>query len=178
MITPFIEVLLFRAISGIQRRDEQLNSLCASGHIFFGILRLRSASLDRLMLEMPVQSGGWMSKDSPFARAGLFPEDTTWGAYSPTDFPDTVFPDIPSSQVFTERTGKLQGFRIPDPPGTGRTDLMIHFSERLGSEGCVSTPCRALWLSFCSLMAQFRASGIASVPICIAVLPLNTKSNR
>lgn len=165
MPLPFVEVLFYRAVSGVQRRDEQHHSLCASGRVFFGILRLRSAVLDRFVLEFSVQSGGWMSPDSPFARAGLFPKNTTWGTYSPAEFPDTVFPDIRATQLFTERTGSLRGFRVPDPPGTGRTNLMIHSSERLGSEGCVSTPDLAAWLSFCAAMSHLRDSGINSIPL-------------
>ncbi len=165
MSLPFVEVLFYRAISGVQRQDEQCRSLCASGRVFFGTLRLRSATLDRVLLEFPVQSGGWMSPTSPFARAGCFPNDTTWGTYSLADFPDTVFPDIRSTQLFTERTGSLRGFRVPDPPGTGRTDLMLHFAERLGSEGCISTPDRAAWLSFCAAMSHLRESGIHSIPL-------------
>ncbi len=165
MSLPFVEVLFFLAISGVQHRDEQCRSLCASGRVFFGTLRLRSATLDRILLEFPVQSGGWMSPASPFARAGLFPRNTTWGTYSPAVFPDTVFPDIRFSRLSTERTGSLRGFRVPDPPGTGRTDLMLHFAERLGSEGCISTPNLTAWLSFCNAMSHLRASGIKSIPL-------------
>lgn len=169
-VTPHIEVILYKALpadASCVRPEEQHRSLCASGRVFFGYLRLRG-ELDRLLMEYPVQSGGWMSPDSPFARAGRFPADATWGHYNPLSFPDTSFPALTEPTVlFTERTGKLRGFRVPDPPGTGRTYLMLHFAERLGSEGCISTPDRDSWLRFCSIMSELASSGIPSLPFVV-----------
>lgn len=166
--SPYIEVILHHTSSpgdGEVTPEQQHRSLCASGRVFYGHLRLRAAS-ERLLLEFAVQSGGWMSSDSPFARAGLFPADATWGHYDPLLYPDTSFPALSEPTVlFTERTGKLRGFRVPDPPGTGRTCLMLHFAERLGSEGCISTPDLVSWLQFCSLMADLHSRSISSIPL-------------
>ncbi len=162
---PHVEVIFYAVGAEQVRCEEQRNSLCASGCVRLGVLRLRSSGLHRLLLEMPVQTGGWMSANSPFARAGLFPADTTWGAYNPSDFPDTCFPDIGSTMLGTERTGRLRGFRVPDPPGTGRTFLMLHAAERYGSEGCISTPDLSTWRIFCAFMDDWRAMGFASIPL-------------
>ncbi len=170
--SPHAEVVFYAVGAAPVRREEQRNSLCASGCVRLGVLRLRSALLHRLLLEMSVQTGGWMSANSPFARAGLFPANAAWGAYNPADFPDTCFPDIGSTRLGTERTGNLRGFRVPDPPGAGRTFLMLHFAERYGSEGCISTPDAAAWRTFCSTMADLHAAGILSIPLRICYCPL------
>lgn len=164
---PHAEVIFYAVASRPVQEEEQKNSLCASGRVLLGVLRLRAATLHRLLLEMPVQTGGWMSAGSPFARAGLFPRNSTWGAYNPADFPDTCFPNIGQTFLSTRRSGKLRGFRIPDPPGTGRTDLMLHFAERFGSEGCISSPDSAAWRDFCCLMQQLCEHGIERIPLLI-----------
>ncbi len=167
LASPHVEVVFYGAASTPVRKEEQLHSLCAAGRVFLGVLRLRSATLHRLLLEMPVQTGGWMSAASPFARAGQYPRNAAWGAYCPADFPDTCFPDIGKTFLSTSRSGKLRGFRIPDPPGTGRTDLMLHAAERFGSEGCISTPDLSAWLLFCSLMQQLSEGGTDRIPLLV-----------
>ncbi len=172
MLGVHTEVIFYAVSANPVRREEQRRSLCASGCVRLGVLRLRSTALHRLLLEMPVQTGGWMSANSPFARAGLVPDDTTWGAYNPADLPDTCFPNIGNTELGTERTGKLRGFRVPDPPGTGRTFLMVHFAERYGSEGCISTPDPAAWQQFCSIMADLHAAHVPTIPLRICYCPL------
>lgn len=143
---------------------EQLGgSYCASGYIFLGELTL---FLGNSSLTLPVQSGGWMNADSPFKRAGLCPADASWGAYVPELYPDTAFPALPGpTSLGTLRTGKRRGFRVPDPPGTGRSALMVHDSERYGSEGCISTPAGEQWERFCVYMNELYQSGIESIPL-------------
>ena len=145
--------------------SEQGHSYCASGRIFTGRLQLRSAE-GTALLTLRVQTGGWMSAESPFARAGHCPADPAWGAYTPLSYPDTAFPALPGpTLVSTLRTGRLRGFRIPDPPGTGRSSLMIHASARRGSEGCISTPENADWESFCAEMEALQRAGIRQLPL-------------
>ena len=144
---------------------EQRDSLCASGFVFVGQLHLRGTD-GQCMVTLPVQTGGWMSRFSPFARAGLCPADTSWGSYVPQNYPDTAFPALSApTSLGTLRTGMLRGFRVPDPPGTGRTDLMVHAAERFGSEGCISTPDAAGWEAFCAQMAALYAAGVGSIPL-------------
>lgn len=117
-------------------------------------------------MELAVQTGGWMSSDSPFCRAGLCPDDTHWGAYEPMLYPDTAFPALDGETIMrTERSGRLRGFRIPDPPGTGRSALMIHDSARFGSEGCISTQDVQGWEKFCVFMQEINARGVESIPL-------------
>ena len=161
-----IEVIFYGTDPTGVLAEEQRHSICAAGRIFTGQLRLREAGSERLLLEFGVQTGGWMSRQSPFAERGDYPADTTWGANTPEDNPDTAFPELTEETILsTERTGKLQGFRIPDPPGTGRTCLMLHASERKGSEGCLSTQDVAAWKAFCGEMERLYHAGIASVPL-------------
>lgn len=144
---------------------QQRRSYCASGHIFTGVLELSDAS-GETTLRMPVLTGGWMSLDSPFHREGLCPQNATWGSYDPLLYPDTAFPALPGeTRLGTERTGSLRGFRVPDPPGTGRSALMVHDSSRYGSEGCICTPDPELWERFCDEMARLFLSGITSIPL-------------
>lgn len=147
--------------------EEQRASYCASGHVFLGEMLLLDAEAHPLMA-LPVQSGGWMSKDSPFAREGLCPADPTPGHYEPRLYPDTAFPQLPAPTTLgTLRTGMHRGFRVPDPPGTGRSFLMIHASTRYGSEGCISTPDLELWEQFCDHLAALYAAGFVSIPLCV-----------
>lgn len=161
-----IEVIFYGTEPTGVRAEEQRHSICASGRIFTGQLRLREMGSDRLLLEFGVQTGGWMSQQSPFAERGNYPPDTGWGNYAPEDYPDTAFPALSEETTLcTKRTGKLRGFRVPDPPGTGRTCLMLHFAERKGSEGCLSTRDAAAWNAFCTEMERLHDAGIASVPL-------------
>ena len=145
---------------------EHEGSYCASGYVFLGRLVLRGCGEE---LELPVQTGGWMNADSPFKRAGHCPADPTWGAYEPRMFPDTAFPALDRETTLgTLRTGKRRGFRVPDPPGTGRSALMVHDSVRYGSEGCISTPAGEAWEAFCAAMERLNAAGVQSVPLRVA----------
>ena len=144
---------------------EQHASYCASGYVYEGRLELLDEE-GAPRLTLPVQSGGWMSHDSPFARAGLCPADPTWGAYNPLHYPDTTFPALAGETTLgTLRTGVHRGFRIPDPPGTGRTFLMVHASTRFGSEGCISSPAEREWELFCEAMAELHERGVESIPL-------------
>lgn len=144
--------------------EQQEASFCAAGHVFLGTLELRSPA--GTLLTLPVQTGGWMNEDSPFCRAGLCPANPSWGAYDPSHYPDTAFPALPGDTILgTERTGRRRGFRIPDPPGTGRSALMIHDSARFGSEGCISTQDLSGWEIFCRYMAQLHSEGSAALPL-------------
>ena len=148
--------------------EEQRASRCASGYVFEGLMELCDAEGCPLV-SLPVQSGGWMCEDSPFTRAGLFPEDATWGAYEPRLYPDTAFPALEGETLLgTLRTGRHRGFRIPDPPGTGRSFLMVHSSTRFGSEGCISCPDGEEWERFCSFLAELFAQGVKSIPLRVA----------
>lgn len=151
-----------RAEQGVS--PEQIEgSYCASGYVYLGKLVLRSGAG---VWELPVQTGGWMSPESPFARDGLCPTLPLWGAYLPREYPDTAFPALPGdTQLGTLRTGKLRGFRVPDPPGTGRSALMVHDSVRFGSEGCISTPPGEAWELFCAEMARLHSLGVQSLPL-------------
>lgn len=160
-----VVVTFHRAESGKASREEQRRSLCASGYVYSGKLQLLGEGA-RVVLELPVQTGGWMSADSPFARAGLYPADATWGNYEPTDYPDTAFPALPEpTELGTLRTGMHRGFRVPDPPGTGRSYLMVHASTRYGSEGCISTPDADGWERFCACMAELHERGVQAIPL-------------
>ena len=144
---------------------EQRASRCASGYVFEGRLELLGEG-GSVLLALPVQTGGWMSSDSPFARAGLCPADPTWGTYNPLHYPDTAFPALAGETTLgTLRTGRHRGFRVPDPPGTGRTYLMVHASTRFGSEGCISCPAEREWELFCEHMAALHESGVESIPL-------------
>ncbi len=161
-----IEVLFYDTDPQGVLAADQRRSLCASGRIFIGHLHLRESESDRSLLDFSVQTGGWMSRQSPFAERGDFPPDSMWGHYNPSDYPDTAFPALDyETSLGTARTGKLRGFRIPDPPGTGRTFLMLHFAERKGSEGCISTPDAGAWETFCSIMAALHTAGIEQIPL-------------
>ena len=65
MLGVHTEVIFYAVSANPVRREEQRRSLCASGCVRLGVLRLRSTALHRLLLEMPVQTGGWMSANSP-----------------------------------------------------------------------------------------------------------------
>ena len=145
--------------------EEQGASYCASGHVFLGSMELCRAD-GSAILTLPVQSGGWMCEDSPFKRAGLYPPSPAWGEYDPLQYPDTAFPCLPGPTTLgTLRTGRYRGFRIPDPPGTGRSFLMVHSSTRYGSEGCISCPPGEEWELFCEHMARLHSRGVQSLPI-------------
>ena len=147
--------------------EEQHASYCASGRVFHGTMRL-CAEDGSTLVALPVQSGGWMCEDSPFRRAGLCPPDATWGAYDPLMYPDTAFPALPEPTCLgTLRTGRHRGFRVPDPPGTGRTFLMVHASTRYGSEGCISCPDGADWERFCAELARLNEAGVDSLPLVV-----------
>lgn len=164
--TVHIEVLFYAIDPAGVRPEEQRRSVCAAGRIFTGLLRLRDATSERLLMEFGVQTGGWMSRQSPFAERGEYPTNTTWGTYKPENYPDTAFPALAEETTLsTEQTGKLCGFRVPDPPGTGRTYLMLHFAGRKGSEGCISTPNTAAWKAFCEEMKRLHQHGISSIPL-------------
>lgn len=159
--------VLFTERSPVRMSEqEQEGSYCASGYLYLGQLTYRQGE-DELKLE--VQTGGWMNEDSPFKRAGLCPLQPVWGEYDPQLYPDTAFPALEAETTLgTLCTGKRQGFRVPDPPGTGRSALMVHASSRRGSEGCISTPRNEQWLLFCKHMEQLHAQGIESIPLRVA----------
>ena len=160
-----VVVVFHSAESGKVSSEEQRKSLCASGYVFCGEMQLLDAR-GNLVLELAVQSGGWMSPDSPFAREGLYPVDAAWGSYEPCQYPDTAFPALAApTELGTLRTGMHRGFRVPDPPGTGRSYLMVHASTRYGSEGCISTPDAEGWELFCAHMAALHESGVEAVPL-------------
>ena len=160
-----VEALFDRRVADAVSSAEQGASYCASGYLFLGQLVVWGS--DGLpLVDMPVQSGGWMCVESPFVREGLCPPCAEWGAYHPLLYPDTAFPALAyDTTLGTLRTGKRQGFRIPDPPGTGRSALMIHAAERCGSEGCISTHASAEWAVFCDLMARLHGCGVEYVPL-------------
>ena len=161
--TAYIEVRFTSRSTEPVREAQQEGSLCASGYVYLGSLKLICADM---CCELPVQTGGWMNADSPFARAGLCPKSTAWGAYSPHLYPDTAFPVLPGDTIlFTLRTGKRCGFRVPDPPDTGRTALMVHDSVRYGSEGCISTPSGPAWDAFCATLHDLHTRGVTSIPL-------------
>lgn len=161
--TACVEVRFAERAAQLVDEGQQENSLCASGYVYLGVLNL---TCGELRLVLPVQTGGWMSADSPFVRAALCPENTAWGAYNPRLYPDTAFPALPGDTVLgTLRTGKRRGFRVPDPPGTGRSALMVHDSVRFGSEGCISTPPGAAWEAFCAAMLDLHSQGVESIPL-------------
>lgn len=160
-----VSVCFTHVLAGAVPPAEQGASYCASGYVYQGKLELL-ASDGSLLLELPVQSGGWMSADSPFARAGLCPLNPTPGAYDPHAYPDTAFPALDGpTELGTLRTGRLRGFRIPDPPHTGRSSLMVHDSVRVGSEGCISTPPGEAWEAFCNYLAHLQKAGVQSLPL-------------
>lgn len=161
---PWVEVVFAERAKREVLEHEQGASLCAAGYVYTGSLRLHAGARS---VQLPVQTGGWMNADSPFARAGLCPPASAkWGEYAPQLLPDTAFPALAEpTMLSTERTGKRRGFRVPDPPGTGRSALMVHVAERYGSEGCISTPDLEGWEAFCSAMAELRSAGHDAVPI-------------
>lgn len=160
-----VEVMFDRRVAEVVRAEEQGSSYCASGYVYLGQMVVWGGD-GMPLVDMPVQTGGWMCEDSPFVREGHCPQCVEWGAYQPLSYPDTAFPDlVEDTTLGTQRTGKRQGFRIPDPPGTGRSALMIHPAERCGSEGCISTHAAAAWEVFCDLMERLHSSGIESVPL-------------
>lgn len=142
---------------------EQENSYCASGFVFLGTLTLMAHGAPMVL---PAQTGGWMCSDSPFVRGGLCPSDASCGAYDPLLYPDTAFPSLPAATTLgTLRTGKRCGFRIPDPPGIGRSALMVHAASRYGSEGCISIPPCVEWARFCDVLAGLHEAGIERIPL-------------
>lgn len=161
--TPvYIEVHFTERALAPVRKEEHENSLCASGYVFLGHLHLHGHK----PCALPVQTGGWMNADSPFARAGLCPTPPAWGTYTPQQYPDTAFPALPyATTLGTLRTGMRRGFRVPDPPGTGRSALMVHDSARFGSEGCISTPCGETWDRFCAIMQELHEHGVQHIPL-------------
>lgn len=162
--TPaYIEVHFTERSATPVRESEQEGSLCASGYVFLGELRLTCAEG---ACTLPVQTGGWMHADSPFARENRCPTSPAWGEYTPTLYPDTAFPPLPAATTLgTLRTGTRRGFRVPDPPGTGRCALMVHDSARFGSEGCISTPAGEPWERFCAILHRLHSLGIAAIPL-------------
>lgn len=160
-----VQVVFTSAEHPARLPGDQGASYCASGRVFLGSMRLCAAD-GACLVSLPVQSGGWMCEDSPFKRAGLFPVDPAWGAYDPLQYPDTAFPALQEvTSLGTLRTGRYRGFRIPDPPGTGRSFLMVHSSTRFGSEGCISCPPGEKWEYFCEQMALLQSAGIESLPL-------------
>lgn len=165
---PCVRVHFTRIAEAQTHPEGQGVSYCASGYVFLGKLELVGAD-GSLLSELEVQTGGWMSTDSPFARQKLCPPNPTWGSYVPQEYPDTAFPLLSEPTVLgTLRTGRLRGFRVPDPPGTGRSWLMVHDSTRRGSEGCITTPPGELWEAFCAYMAQWHAEGRESIPLTVS----------
>lgn len=167
--TPaYIEVQFTERSAAPVREAEQEGSLCASGYVFLGELRLFCGGE---ICTLPVQTGGWMHADSPFARENRCPASPTWGMYDPTLYPDTAFPLLPTDTTLaTLRTGKRRGFRVPDPPDTGRSALMVHDSARFGSEGCISTPSGEHWEHFCAIMHELHSRGLAHIPLRVTYL--------
>lgn len=162
--TPLYIEVHFTEISATPvRAAEHEASLCASGYVFLGRLQLHHGAE---LLELAVQTGGWMSAESPFARESRCPASPEWGSYTPPLYPDTAFPALPGeTSLGTLRTGKRRGFRVPDPPGTGRSALMVHDSVRFGSEGCISTPPGEAWENFCAVMHNLHTQGVQSIPL-------------
>ena len=164
-IAARVYVCFTETASAADRPQEQGASYCASGRVFLGVMQLLTPT-GRCLVSLPVQSGGWMCEDSPFRRDMLCPADPTWGAYDPLLYPDTAFPALAQPTTLgTLRTGRYRGFRIPDPPGTGRRFLMVPSSTRYGSEGCISCPPGEDWELFCSHMAQRLAQGVSAIPL-------------
>ena len=162
-LTAQAEVIFDKRAATLVNPQEQEASYCASGYVYMGKLTLRSGERT---CELEVQTGGWMNEDSPFKRMGLCPTCSEWGAYEPQAFPDTAFPAVvKKTSLSTLRTGTRRGFRVPDPPGTGRSALMIHDSARYGSEGCISTPKGKRWEEFCSMMEELHNAGVESIPL-------------
>ena len=162
---PRVEVAFDRIADQSVFNEDLLASFCASGRVFMGRMDLYDET-GRCIVSQEVQTGGWMSRNSPFKRQGLAPRNARLGSYDPSQYPDTAFPVLEEeTSVETIRTGSLKGFRIPDPVNTGRTSLMIHASERYGSEGCISATGGEKWAIFCEKMAHLRAQGVESIPL-------------
>lgn len=175
---PHVEVYFDSIHDRLMPWDFIEASLCASGHLFTGRMELWD-EYGRCVVVQEVQTGGWMSRNSPFRRQGNYPRNTKRGSYTPSQYPDTAFPVLEEPTTLdTEQTTALHGYRIPDPPGTGRTGLMIHSSERLGSEGCISASGGIKWAIFCAKMKHFRDMGLESIPLSVHYLCTPPEPNR
>lgn len=164
---PRVEVYFDRAREVDLPSDQRHTSLGASGFLFTGRMELWDEN-GECVVSQDVQSGGWMSFNSPFRRAGNYPRAR---AYNPREYPDTAFPVLSEvTSMDTVRTTALNGYHIPDPPGTGRSGLMVHSSERLGSEGCISTSGGVKWAVFCGKMDHFRSLGFDNIPLRVIYL--------
>lgn len=154
-------------------RTEKKNSFCASGYVFEGTATVHYVGTDETR-SFPVQTGGWMSADSPFYRAGNHPsasDAANWN-YNPTDYPDTAFPAFDGSGTLSTTRGgnTVDGFEIKGyPSSSGRSDLYLHVKERYGSEGCVSTG-TSDWEVFCAEMKKANESGKFTIPITVTYL--------
>lgn len=168
--SPRVEVYFDRAYEVSMPTEHRHNSLGASGYLFTGRMELWDEN-GECVVTQNVQSGGWMSANSPFRRSGNYPRNPRKGAYDPTHYPDTAFPVLTEETVLaTRQTTELYGYAIPNPPDTGRTGLMVHSTERLGSEGCISASKGVKWAIFCSKMEQFHDMGIENIPLRVTYL--------
>lgn len=114
-----------------QMNDEtSSNTICPSGYVFKGIGTVTYN--DSTTMTFPVQSGGWMSRVSPFNKPS---EDDVNASFPAKKWPDTCCP----SAVSAIHTGSNpSGYLIDVDPATNRSGIRMHIAKRIGSEGCIS----------------------------------------
>ena len=163
--------------AGAAKYDEQGNSYCASGYIFRGTATVSFAETNETRI-FEVQSGGWMSVSSPFYTSENRPASNLPGAYTPTNYPDTIIPERANAiQISKTRGGRtVDGFGMADSyfEPEGRKAMYLHKQERIGSEGCISTPDPA-WEVFCAEMAKCTST---SIPITITYSGITPNPSR
>lgn len=160
----YVEVQFTRCAEDVVAPAEQGVSYCASGRTYVGRMVVWGHTGEPLLVAA-VQSGGWMSLNSNFVTNGICPHDSLPGRYDPQEYPDTAFPRLAhETTMSTLRTGSLHGFQLV-APNTGRFALMIHYAERYGTEGCISTADTEVWEKFCEMMRSHSRRGIRYVPV-------------
>lgn len=147
------------------QKDMETNgtTYAASGYVFEGTMQVQYS--DGTHMNIPVQSGGWMAKNSPWFKPGLTgreaelynnPSDITTisGPTSETTDTPEIWPDTccPSTAYrmhttfVTSPSGLVSGYVIDtqqdetsNDPNLRRGGLYFHIAKRIGSEGCIST---------------------------------------